>query len=266
MADENKGLTFDKSLFAVYISILFYLCAFGYKKGYFINYYVPASFVSFDFSSLLLISGPILGFLVSVVYMLNLLFRWFPRRNATAKKGFMFLGVGLPITLICLWFIGWEYWRWYLLIIVIFIGIELLLPHFLHKKTGLSYWERHSKIWSRESIVSIAPDRSDFEFWFIDRFGKHFYYAFWALYLFPLLFTAYGINTSAHEITHTIIESKPEMLVIDKRNNELICKSFNRQNKTFDSNFCVLKESEYSGLIIRNENIGILKYEVVIPK
>ena len=56
------------------------------------------------------------------------------------------------------------------------------------------------------------------------------------------------------------------MLVIDKRNNELICKSFNRQNKTFDSNFCVLKESEYSGLIIRNENIGILKYEVVIPK
>ncbi len=249
MADENKSLNFDKGLFVIYISALFYLCAFGYKSGYFSNYRIPANCVEFDFSSLLTIANPILGVIVFVVFALNYVFMYFPRKDTRVRKGFLIWGVCLPLFFICTLVFGWENWKVYLLIFLGFLSIEFLLPAFRYKSTGLPYWERHNKIWSRAEKPSPSIIHSDFEYWFINKFGRAFYLAFWSLYVCPSLFSLYGQNIAAHETNHSVIMGKTETMIIDIRGSEMICKPFNREKKTFDNVFYILKETDYSNFL-----------------
>ena len=266
MVEENKTLTFDKSLFVIYVTALFYLSAFSYKSGYFSFYKIPSSFIILDFSSLISIAIPLIVAIVFLVNVLDLLFRFFPKKDSVVKKGFMVFGFLLPFSLIFILFFGWNNWKLYLWIFVFLLIIEFLLPAFCFRGLGLKYWEKYNKLWSKGISFTHTSDRSDFQFWVIDKFGRTFYNAFWILYFSSLLFTKYSQNKASQEILHNVIYTKPEMLVVDMRGNEMVCKPFNRSQKNFGNDFFILKEADYSNYPIHSESIGKLTFEDTLPQ
>lgn len=266
MGEENKTLTFDKSLFVIYVTVLFYLSAFSFKSGYFSFYKIPASFIVLDFSSLISIAVPLIVSIVVLVNGLDLLFSFFPKKDSVVKKGFMVFAFLLPFSLVLILFFGLRNWKVYLWILVILLAIEFLLPAFCFRGQNLKYWEKYNKLWSKGISYTPKSDRSDFQFWVIDKFGRAFYNAFWILYFSSLLFGKYSQNMASEEILHNVIHTKPEMLVIDMRGNEMICKPFDRVKKTFGDDFFILKETDFSNFSIRSENIGQLKFESTLSK
>lgn len=268
MGDENKGLTFDKSLFVIYISILFYLSAYSYKSGYLSFYKVPTSFILVDFSTLLNISVPIIGLIVILILMLDILFIYFPKKGSVVKKGFMSIGFLIPINALLNYIFGWNNGKYFIWILILFLIIEFGVPLFCFKKEALNYWGKYNKLWSRGISFNPTPnpDRSDFHYWIIDNFGIAFFNAFWILYLSTFLLTSYGKNIASQETLHNVLNTKPEMIVIDVRGNEMVCKPFDRLKKTFGNDFFILKEADYSNYPIRSVNIGKLTFEESLTK
>ena len=218
--------------------------------------------MTLDFSSLLLIAFPVMCLFVGFVYLMNIVYRFFFRKNSKVMAGFLFAGIGIPVIMLCSWFFGIDHWGIYLPILSFLLGAEFITPLLFYKKYKLSYWETHSKLWAQKEKDNPAPkDPDDFESWFILKYGKEYYFSFWCLFIIPLLFEGYGSQIASRETTHLIVTNNTEMVVVDIRGNQLFCKPFNRENKSFDNSLVILNEGDYSNKLLRQVSTGVLHFE-----
>jgi hypothetical protein len=67
---------------------------------------------------------------------------------------------------------------------------------------------------------------------------------------FAYLLEPIGEREAESKHIYTVIQSKPEMFVVDYAGQKMICKRFNRDKNTFDKSFVILADAEYSNLKI----------------
>lgn len=147
--------------------------------------------------------------------------------------------------------------RIYFGIFILLCFIEFVLPVFLFPNQNFSYYKKYNEFKYLEK-KNEGEFLTKLKIWFKKNIGKTYFYEFLMLCISAGLLFLYSQYLVKNENQHTIIDINPntKMLVIDVRSNEMICKPFNENCRTFDKTFIILKESDYHDLHIHEEETG----------
>jgi len=263
-SSEFKVLSFlrDKSLWLVLFPGYFYLTAYLYKKSELAYFIISPEFVSVDLLGMINAAIIMLGVAVGVLYavhiVVGLLFGDLPKVDdqITVKHSIMF---AFLIMALVVYVFGFDKWMWGVIIIAAIIAFILIVTVFIAGRLWLKKRFLGNGTDISENINKVHKQRFDMFDWLRNKLGSELYGFLLTLVVLGLLIEPITITRAERKVEYIVVNTTPEMFVVESFGNRMICKTFDRSKKTFDNQFCFLGEQEMTKLCFRSENIGPLK-------
>jgi hypothetical protein len=258
MPNENKRKSFkflSETILLFIIPIYAYLILYLYEWGYFNKLSIPDSFIEVNLPDILKIAI-FLPFIFFIYIALELIRLGKLFENPIRKRivGTIFY---LLFIVLALYFLG--LWKWYLISIVLFFTLLDMYLFFIHPLIiGKNIHGYKEKMFYQ----SEAFFKSDFLIVrLLKKFGLSFVSLVFIIIEIMCLSVCIGIFVARTQKTFMVIKSSPELIILRKYSQNIVCCEYDREKKEIIKNFYIKTIDQISreGIRISIEEIGPLK-------
>lgn len=260
---KNRPLLTD-AILALIIPVAGYYLAYRYEQGYLSYFSVPVLLVEVGLTE-------VLGVIGQLIIIFLLILGYLDFRATLSKEGSpVARAIGrvlfpIIVLLLIIYATSVKGTTLYLLlsILALIVLFEFVFPIFSQRKVK-GYKTRLEKQELKEGAKNSLMNS------LLSSYNKEDYALKYTINLTMVLSLLYifflGSFSAKHAVSFMVIKSSPELIVIRKYSNRLICAEFDRNMKTIKREFHILNidEIEKDKVIIVQENIGPLK--VVKPE
>jgi len=245
----------SEALLATLLPIYGYFLTYRYEQGYCSNFDIPDTLIKIDLFDMIKVIGKLIPLILFLYFFFEISYSPKPSKNPLVRSiNRLFLPIlFIFVSLITLNF-SLQALIIFLIIILFFIFAEFILPLISARKVK-----------GYKKKLEYQEDIEKKQEWLVTKFLKQLSFpAYLILFLsfFSLLFIdSVGSIKAKNQKSFLIIKSKPELVILRKYSDILICTTFNRKNKEVHNNFYLKSISQIAneGLQIIKEEIGPLK-------
>lgn len=256
-SSRKLSVGISEAILVALTSAFSYLVAFQYEKGFASYFRIPYQLISVDLSRVLLIGLTLFAILIFAFPILNLLVVVFSNIMSPVIKRllrpYLFI-IFIIITYIYLYkFTGFHRWGWILIFLVIMIFLDFVLPLITQRTKG-SYIDKLQAQDALESSIMNIPA-------FIrTRYGSEIVLLIAACLIGISLSYSAGYAEAVSEDIFLVTNTNPELVVLRKYEDKLICAPLNRTDKTSLPSFTILDLSS-QGVSFSLERLGPLSLD-----
>jgi hypothetical protein len=251
---KRTGFAITEGLLIAVVSAGAYLLAFYYEKGFTSYFKIPMHFVSVSLVTIFILVAVAISFLLLIVPIVDFIFGYLPRLHPVLYPGvgvLLFVSLFSVIHLYLFGLSNWPVFIFHLVMLVLVAAIFLLLPMIIHRKKGkvIERLEEQQKI--DQSVLSIYDVIAS-------RFGRESLLVI-ALSILSINFAENAGRAQAMKQTEfLVLNTEPEMVVLQIYEENMICAPFNRNTKEVETRFRFVKIAEDPKLILNLEKVGPL--------
>lgn len=251
---KRSGLALTEGLLIAVASAGAYLLAFYYEKGFTSYFKIPTHFVNVSLATIFIIVALAISFLLFIFPIADFIFQLIRGLHPVLYPSIATLLIVSLFSVIHLYLFGLSNWALFIFHLVMLGLVALLffvLPVVTRRKGN--FIERIEEQQKRDRSVIGLYDV------IASRFGRDT--------LLIIAFSILSINFAENageaqamkRVEFLVINTEPEMVVLQVYGDNMICAPFNRETKEVQTKFTVIKIAEDSKMALNLEKVGPLR-------
>jgi hypothetical protein len=247
----------SETLILASIPIIAYLLVFIFESGYLSVFQLPTTFITFDFTSIFVVTGALLALGTTIYYYGDTFYEAIRTSPDPVQRRLrkVFPSIVIFWALFFIYSELWREWVYSLATILVLTLPSFVMPLITQRKVK-GYL---AKLRAADEIDDQkVTKKDDWE----SPFHKLIRFLGPQLLLFLLgLYMVYnaGRATALRQVNFHIVSTSPERVVLWMTNNYVVCAAFDRTAKEVEPSFVVLNFAEDPNLEFRLQKIGPLK-------
>lgn len=233
-------------------SVVAYLLAFYYEKGYASVFKIPTSLISINLTSVLIFGAVLINIIIFVLPYANLLLMLTVHRvNPVIQRAINLIIILFLIVMVQIYFFGfsnWKNWSYLLVILVVSLFFQFVFP--LISQSGKTYVEK------LEAQEETERQFTDSNVLVQNKFGNN---TLWIIvFVFAGIYIALsaGMAEAIKQEEFLVTNTTPELVVLRIYGDNIIGVPFNRITGDVEQSFSVIKNTGETGLVLHLEILG----------
>lgn len=278
---EHRGRWILEGIVVTAIPAIGYAVAFVHEAGFLSWFGAPLEFITVNITTVLISVFFLLLLIFFLFGVTNLIFMFIrPKRDDPIFRGLVVLlpAILLTVSYIVLFGEFWKQWIWLAGLLVFYTFLEFVFPLFgLYKKKRPSGKAQHYQSPGNvtEPVSSTQPEklsyrdkleaqnRFDAKFptlsdYFSGAAWTWFFIGYLVLFLLSLSWSS-GLATAMRQVEYPIPSTHQEAVVLRIYGDNLICATIDKQRKEVQKDFFVLNISNSPIIEMRLEKVGPLR-------
>lgn len=253
ISNDKKKTFITEGIVLATVPLIAYITSYEYESGFLGYFDIPKYFIKIDFLNVLIISAPILIFLILCFALIDIIYRLFSDRGLITKK--VILCTPLFLMFLLSFFIyginNWKEWKYYLALFLLIILFEFG-PSFKIRLKFKSFEEEEKARKRSSGLFGIIGN----------KLGPLGFLIFYCLFFIFFIANNIGRSQAIRQTKYLIINSNTQTVVLRIYDDILITSDIvDSKTKTINNNFSIKKISCINELNFSQEYIGPLHLE-----